>query len=99
MHFLTEQEIAHTTNFTPLVNLAKSLGATYLGEIALGQNQKYTSDRFMQEIVLAMGEAALEPIKEEIQNSPVFALLVDETTDVSIIKQMIVWPLHIKWRD
>ena len=45
----------------------------------------------MQEIILAMGEAALEPIKEEIQNSPVFALLVDETTDVSIIKQMIVY--------
>ena len=90
MHFLAKQEIAHTTTFTPLVNLAKSLGATYLGEIALGQNQKYTSERFMQEIVLAMGEAALEPIKEEIQNSPVFVLLVDETTDVSIIRQMIV---------
>ena len=91
MHFLAKQEIAHTTNFTPLVNLAKSLGATYLGEIALGQNQKYTSERFMQEIVLAMGEAALEPIKEEIQNSLIFALLVDETTDVLIIKQMIVY--------
>lgn len=33
MHFLAKQEIAHTTNFTPL---------------ALGQNQKYTSERFMQ---------------------------------------------------
>ena len=38
------------------------------------------SERFVQEIVLAMGEAVLEPIKEEIQYSP------DETTDVSIIK-------------
>ena len=54
----------------------------YLGEIALGQNQKYTSERFMQEIVLAMEEAVL-------QTSPVFSLLIDETTDVSIIKQMI----------
>ena len=83
MHFLAKQEIAHT-NFTPLV---KSLGATYLVEIALGQNWKYTSECFMQEIVSAMGEAALEPIKEEIQSSPVFSLLIDETTDVSIIKQ------------
>ena len=31
MYFLAKQEIAHTTNFTPLVNLAKNLGATYLG--------------------------------------------------------------------
>ena len=28
---------------------------------------RYKSERFMQEIVLAMGEAVLEPIKEEIQ--------------------------------
>ena len=37
----------------------------------------------MQEIVLAMGETVLESLKEKIQASPVFALLVDETTDVS----------------
>ena len=53
------------------------------------------SERFMHEIVLAMGEAALEPIKEEIQNSPVFTLLVDETMDVSIIKQMIGYARYI----
>ena len=52
MHFLAKQEIAQTTNFTPLVNLAKSLGPTYLAEITMGKNMKYTSERFMQEIVL-----------------------------------------------
>ena len=69
----------------------------YLGEIVLGQNLKYTSERFMQEIVLAtcMGEVVLEPIKEEIQTSPVFSLLINETTDVSIIKQMIVYGCYI----
>lgn len=36
MYFLGKQEIAHTTNFTPLVNLCKSLGATYIGDIAIG---------------------------------------------------------------
>ena len=56
----------------------------------MGQNMKYTSERFMQEIVLAMGETVQESLKEEIQASPVFALLVDETTDVSILKQMII---------
>ena len=30
MHFLAKREIAHTTNFTPLIELAKSLGAIYL---------------------------------------------------------------------
>ena len=49
----------------------------------------------MHEIVLTMGEATLEPIKEEIQNSPVFSLLIDETMDVSIIKEMIVYCRYI----
>ena len=90
MHFLAKQEIAHTTNFRPLVSLGKSLGATYLGNISMGQNMKYTSERFMQEIVLALGETVQESLKEEIQASPAFALLVDETTDVSILKQLII---------
>ena len=65
MHFLAKQEISHTTNFTPLVNLCKSLGASYLGEIAMGQNMKYTSERFMQETVLALGETLQEPLKKK----------------------------------
>ena len=63
MHFLAKQEIAHTTNFTPLVTFAKSLGATYLGEIAMGKNMKYPSERLMQEIVLALAETVVEPIR------------------------------------
>lgn len=86
--FLAKQEIAHTTDFTPLVNLAKSLGATYLGEISLGQNMKYTSELFMQDIVLPLGKTVQEPVKEEMQASPMFSVLIDETTDVSILNQM-----------
>lgn len=91
MYFLAKQEIAHTTTFTPLINLGKSIGATYLGEIAMSQNMKYTLERFMQEIVLALAETVHEPIKEELQSSPVFSLMIDETTDVSILKQMIIY--------
>ena len=35
----------------------------YLGEIAMGQNMKYTPERFMQEIVLATADTIIEPIK------------------------------------
>jgi hypothetical protein len=66
--------LAHTTNFTPLIDIAKALGATYVEEIpvAMGQNevQQYTSERFVQKIVLALAETAFEPTKEEMQDSP-----------------------------
>lgn len=54
----------------------------------MGKNMKYTSERFMQDIVLALAEAVVEPIKEDLQGSPVFAF---ETTDVSVTKQMIIY--------
>ena len=57
----------------------------------MGKNMKYTSERFMQEIVLALAETVIEPIKEDLQASPVFAFLIDETTDVSVTKQIIIY--------
>lgn len=95
MYFLAKQEVAHTTNFLPLINLGKSLGATYLSEIAIGRNAQYTSERFMQEIVIALGDTVQETAKSEMQSSPAFALLIDETTDVAIIKQMIVYGRYL----
>ena len=54
MHFLAKRKIAHTTKFTALIQLAKSLGSTYLGEYSMGGNIKYTSQPFLQEIVLCL---------------------------------------------
>ena len=36
MYFLNKREIAHTTNFAPLLELGKSLGASYLSDLQLG---------------------------------------------------------------
>ena len=38
---------------------------------------------------------SLEPIKEDKLTSPVFFLLIDETTDVSVVKQMIVYGRYL----
>ena len=37
------------TIFLPLLELCKSLGATYMEDMSVGRNAKYTSERFMQE--------------------------------------------------
>ena len=43
LYWLAKQEIAHTTNFVVLIELAQSLGATYLGDLNLGGNAHDTS--------------------------------------------------------
>lgn len=52
-----------------ILELAKSLQTSYLGEISMGQNMNYTSECFMQETVLALAEILL---REEMQ-TPLFS--------------------------
>ena len=51
MYFLNKREIPHTTNFVPLCELGKSLGALYLEDLHKSGNAHYTSERFKQELV------------------------------------------------
>ena len=96
MYFLTKREIPHTTNFRPLCELAKALGAEYLQDLQHGgANAQYTSERFKQELVQALAEAVSRPIQENIRSSPFFVLCVDETTDVSVTKQLIVYGRYL----
>ena len=83
MYLLNKREIAHTTNFMPLLDLGKSLGATYLNDMHIGGNASYTSERTMQ-LVRALGKNVSMEIYQQLQMSPFFSLCVDETTDVSV---------------
>ena len=58
VYFLHKREIMHTTNFLPLIELCKSLGATYmyLEDMNIVGNAKYISERFMQESIQALAE-------------------------------------------
>ena len=91
MYFLNKREVAHTTNFVPLLELGKSLGASYLADIQVGGNAHYSSERFMQEIVECLGKAVFNPIVSKLRQSPFFALCIDETTDVSVTKELILY--------
>ena len=95
MYWLNKREIAHTTNFSPLLELCKSLGVSYLEDMTCGQNAKYTSECFMQEGIQALAEVVSRDIVKSLQASPFFGLCVDETTDVTITKQLIVYCRYI----
>ena len=95
MYFLNKREIAHTTNFVPLCELGKSLGAVYLQDLQRGGDTHYTSERFKQEIVQALAETVAKPIQENVCASPFFSLCKDETTDVLVTKQLIVYGRYL----
>ena len=95
MYWLAKQEIPHTTNFAGLIQLAKSLGATYLSDLNLGGNAHYLSERFMQEAIMSLGEVISNKIFDDIRHSPFFALMCDETTDISVSKEVIVYARYL----
>ena len=95
MYWLCKQEIAHTTKFSDLLDLAKSIGVTYLNDLQKGGNAHYTSERFMQELISYFGEMIRNSILHQVRASPFFALLIDETTDVAVINELIIYARYL----
>ena len=95
LYWLCKQEIAHTTNYVPLLELVKSIRATYLCDLNLGSNAQYTSESFLQEAVTSIGSVISESIFDNLRSSPYFALMCDETTDVAIKKELIMYARYL----
>ena len=51
--------------------------------------------RTIQEMVTSIGEVIREKKMKEAQNSLYFSLLCDETTDVAVLKQLIIYARYV----
>ena len=96
IHWLAKEEVAHTTKFQSLVELAIDLGAKDLKALNKGENAKYTSERTIQEMVHVLSATVEEEILEDIHSSPLVGLLCDESTDIAVTNQLVVYARYIK---
>ena len=96
MHWLAKEEIAHTTKFESLISLAINIGAKELKALSKGANAKYTSERTMHEIIEVLSATVEEEILQDIRASPLISILCDESTDIAIVKQLVVYVRYIK---
>ena len=90
LYFLCKNDIAHTTNFPKLLNLTKLIGVDILGKIGKGNNAKYTSTTAIKEFLMCMSEVIETQILDELKQTRNFSLMFDETTDCSVIEQMVI---------
>lgn len=56
-----------------------------------GNNDNGQSMRFIKEAMLTMGQSVQEPIIRDMNASSYFAILIDETTDVQTVNEMVVY--------
>ena len=96
MHWLAKEEIAHTTKFESLISLAINIGAKELKALSKGANATYTSERTMHEIIEVLSATVEEEILQDIRASPLISILCDESTDIAIVKQLVVYVRYIK---
>ena len=83
MYWLAKQEIAHTTKFNSLKDLAIQLGCDYLRELSLGKNAQYSSEQIISELLQSLSLVIEEKILSDLQSS-------DESTDIAILKQLVL---------
>lgn len=96
MHWLAKEEIAHTTKFESLISLAVSIGVKELNYLSKGGNAKYMSERTTYEIIEVLSATVEEEILQEISASPLISILCDESTDIAILKELVVYVRYIK---
>ena len=88
MHVLSKQKRnPHTTNFRDLKNCVL-LGNESLPTLSKSGNTNYESAPIMGEITEVIGITLEEEILCDVRDSPLFSLVIDEATDISVTKQL-----------
>ena len=90
LYWLVKEEIAHTTKFVSLHDLAIHLGCDYLRDLNLGGNAHYSSEQCISELLQSLSAVIEERILSNLSSSEFFALMTDESTDSSILKQLVL---------
>ena len=89
VYFLCKNRIAHTTNFGPLVDFIDFLGVK-LSKVYIGKNATIRSHKSIQEMLYIMSDLVENQILDDLKKSNFFALMFDETTDCSIVEQLVI---------
>ena len=95
MYWLLKEEVAHHTKFTSLLELVKSMGCSYLSELEVGQNTRYTSHRMVDEFNVVLSDCVEQQLLSKVRASPAIGILCDESTDSGNIKQPVVFVRYL----
>ena len=88
LYRLIKQEIAHTTNYIPLLQLAQSWGCDFVSNLCVGRNATYTRERIVQEFIQVLASQIGEQQLSDLHSSSFISLMTDESTDIAVMKEL-----------
>ena len=92
-HFLARNHIAHSTNFTQLVDLVVSCGAKELQVFIenASRNAAYTSQGAVVDFIEALGKWVEELVLKRLQKASFYSIMADECTNVATVEELSVY--------
>ena len=87
LYWLAKEEVAHTTKFNSLKEVAILLGCDYL---RLRRNAQYSSEQFIGEMLQCLSQVIEEQIISDLQSSDFFSLMTDKSTDIAVLTQLVL---------
>jgi hypothetical protein len=93
LYWLCNEEIAHTSKFSKLLDLVDLLDV--LLHLNKGGNAHYRSHRSISEFLTLISSSISSSNLYELNDSPFFSLMIDETTDLSTTKQLIIYARYL----
>ena len=95
IYWLAKQEIPHTTNYVPLLNLARSWGCEFVDHLFVGRNATYCSERMVQEFLDVLASQIEIDQHKDIFSSQYISLMTDETTDIAVVKELVLYARYL----
>ena len=77
--------------YTSLMNFQSLQEVPHLNQLSVGGNATYTSRIAGEDLQECVAESIQQEIRENIGKASMFSILIDETTDISISKMMVVF--------
>ncbi|XP_015930201.2 zinc finger protein 862 [Parasteatoda tepidariorum] len=97
LHFLVENNLPYTTLFEPLIKFCiEELDCSILKPLRKAKNASYTSYASTNEFLNVMASVKEKELLDDINKSPCFSVLADETSDLNNRKHMAMAVSYLK---
>lgn len=90
VYYMAKTDIANNKYQETLEWLA-FMGVEDLAHIGSGKNATYTSHHILEDMQKSITSVITEGINEKIQESPFITFLVDESTDIAVLKKLCIY--------
>ena len=88
-YFMAKNDIA-VSKFSDMVDFLKDQECPDIAKLAVAKNATYQSETSAVKFVDSIAQFTRQTTDEKISASPVISLMIDETTDISIEKKLLV---------